>query len=138
MESPVWITGVGTISPLGHGYQAVADALLAGRSGVVRVSGFDVSQHPSQLAGPAPPPPCPLGSDPDEFNIHTDGYQLVHPEALGAEPVQLEGGGESDQRRQRERPGPPGHPAELGAGAGKPCRTPGADGNYYAAVSPRS
>src|SRR5208283_665069 len=47
----VWITGTGIATPLGDSYPAVADNLLAGRSGVRRVTRFDVSEHPSQIAG---------------------------------------------------------------------------------------
>ncbi len=63
----VWITGVGTATPLGHTYAAFADQLLAGRSGVDRVQGFDVSEHPSQIAGQLREVPCPDGIDPAEF-----------------------------------------------------------------------
>jgi 3-oxoacyl-[acyl-carrier-protein] synthase II len=63
----VWITGVGTATPLGHTYAAFADHLLAGRSGVERVQGFDVSEHPSQIAGQLREVPCPSGIDPVEF-----------------------------------------------------------------------
>jgi putative transposase len=50
-RSPVWITGVGTATPLGRTYMEFADQLLAGRSAVDRVSGFHVEDHPSQIAG---------------------------------------------------------------------------------------
>ena len=63
----VWITGVGTATPLGNTYAAFADRLLAGRSGVERVRGFDVSEHPSQIAGQLLEVPCPSGIDPIEF-----------------------------------------------------------------------
>ncbi|HTU17065.1 MAG TPA: beta-ketoacyl-[acyl-carrier-protein] synthase family protein [Gemmataceae bacterium] len=62
-----WITGVGTATPLGHTYPAFADHLLAGRSGVDRVRGFDVSEHPSQIAGQLCEVPCPSGIDAEEF-----------------------------------------------------------------------
>jgi 3-oxoacyl-[acyl-carrier-protein] synthase II len=58
---------VGTATPLGNTYQEFADHLLAGRSGVERVSGFDVSEHPSQIAGQVHTVPCPPGDDPDAF-----------------------------------------------------------------------
>ncbi|MHB1423225.1 MAG: beta-ketoacyl-[acyl-carrier-protein] synthase family protein [Gemmataceae bacterium] len=64
----VWITGVGTATPLGHTYAAFADHLLAGRSGVDRVRGFDVSEHPSQIAGQLRELPCPHETDPREFD----------------------------------------------------------------------
>jgi 3-oxoacyl-[acyl-carrier-protein] synthase II len=67
----VWITGVGTATPLGHTYAAFADQLLAGRSGVERVQGFDVSEHPSQIAGQLREVRCPSGIDAVEFgNLH--------------------------------------------------------------------
>jgi 3-oxoacyl-[acyl-carrier-protein] synthase II len=66
-ETPVWITGVGAATPLGSDYGAIADGLLAGRSGVRRVEGFDVSEHPSQIAGQLDGVPCPPGHDPAEF-----------------------------------------------------------------------
>src|SRR5579884_3268244 len=65
--SAVWITGVGTATPLGNTYADFADHLLAGRSGVGRVHGFDVSEHPSQIAGQLREVPCPGGIDPEEF-----------------------------------------------------------------------
>lgn len=66
--SSVWITGVGTATPLGSTYTDFADRLLAGQSGVSRVEGFDVSEHPSQIAGQLREVPCPSGTDPQEFS----------------------------------------------------------------------
>jgi 3-oxoacyl-[acyl-carrier-protein] synthase II len=63
----VWITGVGAATPLGNTCGAFADNLLAGRSGVRRARGFDVSDHPSQIVGQIEPVPCPEGLDPDAF-----------------------------------------------------------------------
>jgi 3-oxoacyl-[acyl-carrier-protein] synthase II len=63
----VWITGVGAATPLGHTFDAVADAFLAGRSGVRAVTAFDVSQHPSQIAGLIDAIPCPPCLSPEEF-----------------------------------------------------------------------
>ncbi len=63
-----WITGVGAITPLGHAYDAIADNLLEGRSGVRRVSLFDVSQHPSQIAGEIQRIPCPPDWDEQAFS----------------------------------------------------------------------
>jgi len=65
--NPVWITGVGTATTLGHTYAAFADHLLAGQSGIERVQGFDVSEHPCQIAGQLHEVPCPIGIDPEEF-----------------------------------------------------------------------
>jgi 3-oxoacyl-[acyl-carrier-protein] synthase II len=65
--TPVWITGVGAATPLGSDYASIADGLLDGRSGVRRVEGFDVSEHPSQIAGQLDRVPCPPGQDAAEF-----------------------------------------------------------------------
>jgi 3-oxoacyl-[acyl-carrier-protein] synthase II len=59
----VWITGVGTATPLGHTYAEFADHLLAGTSGVERVTHFDAADYPSQIAGGCGPIPCPVGFD---------------------------------------------------------------------------
>ncbi len=66
-ETEVWITGVGAATPLGADYDTFADNLLAGRSGVSRVTRFDVAEHPCQIAGLFDPIPCPPGHDPDAF-----------------------------------------------------------------------
>jgi 3-oxoacyl-[acyl-carrier-protein] synthase II len=63
----ILITGVGASTPLGHGYAAVADGLLAGRSAVAPVASFDVSQHPSRIAGQVTEIPCPAEWDPKAF-----------------------------------------------------------------------
>jgi 3-oxoacyl-[acyl-carrier-protein] synthase II len=75
--SAVWITGVGTATPLGHTYEQFADGLLEGRSGVGPVTGFDVSEHPSQIAGQVASVPCPLGTDPAAFAALPRLEQLV-------------------------------------------------------------
>src|SRR5690348_5239303 len=46
----VWITGVGAATPLGNTYASFSENLLAGRSGVQRVTYFPVDDHPSQIA----------------------------------------------------------------------------------------
>jgi 3-oxoacyl-[acyl-carrier-protein] synthase II len=58
---------VGAATPLGHTADAIADQLLAGRSGVRAVTGFDVSEHPSQIAGQVDRPPCPPGWEESAF-----------------------------------------------------------------------
>jgi 3-oxoacyl-[acyl-carrier-protein] synthase II len=73
----VWITGVGAATPLGNHYEDIAENLLAGRSGVRSVTSFDVSQHPSQIAGQIDTIPCPGGFPPEEFGQQHRLEQLV-------------------------------------------------------------
>ncbi|MGE3805174.1 MAG: beta-ketoacyl synthase N-terminal-like domain-containing protein, partial [Gemmataceae bacterium] len=63
----VWITGVGVVTTLGASYPAVADSLLAGRSGIDRVHAFDVAQHPSQIGARIEQVPCPAGWESSSF-----------------------------------------------------------------------
>ena len=50
----VVITGIGAITPLGLTVQETWDGLLAGRSGVRRITQFDASDLPVQIAGEIP------------------------------------------------------------------------------------
>jgi 3-oxoacyl-[acyl-carrier-protein] synthase II len=51
MAPRVVITGLGILCPVGIGTRATWEALLAGRSGVARVTQFDPSPYPVQIAG---------------------------------------------------------------------------------------
>jgi 3-oxoacyl-[acyl-carrier-protein] synthase II len=73
----IWITGCGAATPLGNTYTRIADNLLNGRSGVRGVTSFDVSDHPSQIAGQVEGLPCPQGFQPDEFERLQRGDRLV-------------------------------------------------------------
>jgi 3-oxoacyl-[acyl-carrier-protein] synthase II len=50
----VVVTGMGVISPLGVGIDMFWDGLVQGRSGVRRITRFDPSPYPSQIAGEVP------------------------------------------------------------------------------------
>ena len=50
----VVVTGMGVVSPLGVGIDAFWDGLIHGRSGVRRITRFDPSPYPSQIAGEVP------------------------------------------------------------------------------------
>jgi 3-oxoacyl-[acyl-carrier-protein] synthase II len=75
--SAVWITGVGTATPLGNSYAEFAERVLAGHSGVRKVAGFDVSEHPSQIAGQLSTLPCPASADTQEFNALYPTEKLI-------------------------------------------------------------
>jgi 3-oxoacyl-[acyl-carrier-protein] synthase II len=64
---PIWITGVGAATPLGHSYSIIAERMVEGRSGIRAVSDFDVAQHPSQIAAQIGPVPCPPDWSAEEF-----------------------------------------------------------------------
>ncbi len=61
------VTGMGAVSPLGVGLKHNWEALLAGRSGVVGVDRFDVSDLPSRIAGFVPRGHAEHEYDPDRF-----------------------------------------------------------------------
>lgn len=50
----VVVTGLGMVSPVGLDARASWDALVAGRSGVVKISRFDASDYPVRIAAEAP------------------------------------------------------------------------------------
>lgn len=78
MSEPIWITGVGAATPLGCAYPEIADGFLSGQSFVRAVSTFDVSQHPSRIAGQVDHVPCPADWTPEEFARLDRNEQLIH------------------------------------------------------------
>src|SRR5437660_1260670 len=68
VEQPVWITGVGAVSPMGNDFTEISASLLAGRSAIRRVTGFDASEHPCQIAGQLQLPECPTEIDAQFYN----------------------------------------------------------------------
>ncbi len=61
MKRRVVITGLGVIAPNGIGKEAFWDALVNGRSGIGKVTRFDVSSYPTKIAGEV------NGFDPTEY-----------------------------------------------------------------------
>lgn len=58
-RSDVYVTGIGATTPLGNTYPAIAANLLNGTSGVRKVTGFPVTDHPSQIAAQVDELACP-------------------------------------------------------------------------------
>ncbi|MFM8803350.1 MAG: beta-ketoacyl-[acyl-carrier-protein] synthase family protein [Planctomycetia bacterium] len=81
MREPVAITGVGAVSPLGHGFDAIADSLLAGRSGVRSIDPGAFARESHQFAAAVesiPAPPAGLcGCDAAEFAALARLEQMV-------------------------------------------------------------
>ena len=61
MDSPIVITGMGMISPLGCGVKPVWQRLTAGRSGIGPIDRFDIDDFPIKIAGLVPT----IEQDPD-------------------------------------------------------------------------
>ncbi|HEY2159027.1 MAG TPA: beta-ketoacyl-[acyl-carrier-protein] synthase family protein [Isosphaeraceae bacterium] len=82
-ESPVWITGVGLATPMGHDLATLEANLLAGRSGVTAVTRFPASDYLCRVAaqvGDVPPPPS---FSPADFDA------LTRLERIAARPVEM-------------------------------------------------
>jgi 3-oxoacyl-[acyl-carrier-protein] synthase II len=58
-KQPVWITGLGAVTPIGNQFDEISRNLMAGQSGIRPVGGFDASEHPCRIAGQVPPIECP-------------------------------------------------------------------------------
>ena len=64
---PIVITGMGAVSPLGVGVDVNWQALLAGRSGIVPNTRFDVTDFACKIAGLVPGKEAPNGFDPTRY-----------------------------------------------------------------------
>jgi 3-oxoacyl-[acyl-carrier-protein] synthase II len=54
MKSPIVITGMGAVSPLGCGVQPIWQRLIAGQSGIKFIDRFDTTDFPIKIAGLVP------------------------------------------------------------------------------------
>jgi 3-oxoacyl-[acyl-carrier-protein] synthase II len=62
-EEPVWITGIGLATPLGHDLREFDEHLLNGRSAVGAVTSFSTRDYPSRIAAQVLRVPVPAGRD---------------------------------------------------------------------------
>lgn len=105
----VAITGLGLVSPLGIGAEATWDGLMSGRSGIVRITRFDISEHLTQIAGEV------RGFDPEQFVSHKDVKKsdtFIH-FAIAASQFALEDAGLTIDDSNRDRVG-----VVIGSGIG--------------------
>ncbi|MFQ5409132.1 MAG: beta-ketoacyl-ACP synthase II [Anaerolineales bacterium] len=70
MRKKVVITGLGSINPLGNNVQETWQSVLAGRSGIGRITRFDASDHSTQFAGEV------KGFDPQDHFGHKEARRL--------------------------------------------------------------
>jgi len=91
----IWITGIGCATSLGLDFAALADNIIAGRSGIGPIRHFDASQHVSRIASALPKIPTPPGYSSDDFARRDPSLQLLLWCGLGA----LRDAGLTDQRR---------------------------------------
>ncbi len=78
MDSSVWITGVGAVTPLGSELAEIESSLLEGRSGVSLVTRFPTEDYPSRIAAQIGEIAPPRGSDPQVFSARPRLEQLAH------------------------------------------------------------
>ncbi len=77
-REPIWITGVGAATPLGCTLPEIESNLLAGRSGVTRVTRFPTDDHPSRIAAQLRTIPVPPGCDERAFAARSPLDRLAH------------------------------------------------------------
>jgi len=51
MSKRIVVTGLGIVSPIGNNVESYWNALRSGTSGIARITAFDVTDYPSQIAG---------------------------------------------------------------------------------------
>ena len=108
MTRRVVITGIGLVTPLGWGVKPNWDKLIAGRSGISKITAFDVTDYPSKIAGQVP-----LGDQSDAFQPdkvmsvkeqrHNDLFG-IYGLAAGMDAI-LDSGYEPKTEREAERSG---------------------------------
>ena len=64
------LTGLGVVSPIGIGKKVFREALLTGKSGTKRISSFEASTYPTQVAGEV------RDFDPVDFIPHKEARRM--------------------------------------------------------------
>jgi 3-oxoacyl-[acyl-carrier-protein] synthase II len=77
-DDPIWITGVGAATPLGCGLAEIESNLLAGRSGVAKVTSFPTEDYPSRIAAQVREIPVPPSSTAESFAAKNVLDRLTH------------------------------------------------------------
>lgn len=96
----VVITGVGAVSPCGPDIESTWRAVTAGESGIARITRFDPTEYPSQIAGEV------KNFDPEKYfekKRVREGDTFIH-YAVGASVMAVEGSGfkaETDEQKER-------------------------------------
>lgn len=86
------MTGMGVVSPLGVGVEALADGLLAGRSGIGPITVFDPASLPTRIAGEAPlPDDAPFGDRKIAFALEATRQAWAAATACGSAPGEGDG-----------------------------------------------
>ncbi|OGO38311.1 MAG: beta-ketoacyl-[acyl-carrier-protein] synthase II [Chloroflexi bacterium RBG_16_57_11] len=101
LRTRVVITGLGAITPLGASLEQYWDGLLQGRSGIRRITQFDASEMPCQIAGEVPDFNVELYMDRKEARRTARAAQF----ALAAAIQAVEDAGLPDQMPEPERSG---------------------------------
>jgi len=116
MKRRVVVTGLGLVTPLGCGVETTWQNLIAGKSGIGRITAFDPTNFSCHVAGQVPE-----GKDPGQFDI--DAYvplkdqkkmdRFIHLGLAAAKMALEDAGWLPEDQESRERTG-----VSLGAGIG--------------------
>src|SRR5688500_15854939 len=66
----VVVTGLGLVTPLGGDVETTWSNLIAGKSGIAKITRFDTSDHKAKIAGEVKPKDHAFGFDPDKRVDH--------------------------------------------------------------------
>ena len=101
MKKRVVVTGLGAITPIGIGVEEYWQSLLAGKSGIGRVTRFDVSEYGTQIAGEV------KGFEPGNFMDKKEARRMDRftQYAVAASKMALEHSGLDLEKTNRDRVG---------------------------------